>query len=80
MWLLQGVGAMELLLLLVASLLLSLSRASRRWMVGVMPCLLIAALLPGPDPLSMLLISIPLVGAFVAGVYLSPRIRTPQPS
>ncbi len=80
MWLLQGVGVMELLLLFLASLLLSLSRASRRWMVGIVPCLLIAAFLPPTDPLSMLLISIPLVGAFVAGVYLAPRIRTAQSS
>ncbi len=72
MWLLQGVGAMEVLLLLVASLLLSLFRASRRWMVGIVPCLLIAALVPPQDPFTMLLIAIPLVGAFVAGVHLAP--------
>ncbi len=74
MWLLQGLGAWEILLVLVVSLLLSVSRAGRRWMVGILPCLLIAALLPGTDPRSMLLIAIPLVGVFVAGVYLAPRI------
>jgi Sec-independent protein secretion pathway component TatC len=79
MWLLQGVGAMEIVLLFVVGVLLSLYRAGRRWSVGVMPCLLIAALLPSQDPFTMMVISIPLVGAFVAGVYLAPRIRSPQP-
>jgi Sec-independent protein secretion pathway component TatC len=78
MWLLQSLGATELLLLLVVGLLLSLFRAGRRWSLGVMPCLLIAAILPSRDLLTMVMISIPLVGAFVAGVYLAPRIRRPQ--
>lgn len=80
MWFLQGLGLMEILLVIVAGFLLSLSRAGRRWMVGIVPCLLIAAFLPGTDPLSMLLISIPMVGAFVAGVYLAPQIHTAQTS
>jgi Sec-independent protein secretion pathway component TatC len=79
MWLLQGLGAIELLLLSVVGLLLSFFRAGRRWLVGVMPCLMIAALLPPQDLLTMVLISIPMVGAFVAGVYLAPRIRSSQP-
>jgi len=78
MWWLQGLGFAEIVAFLAATLVLGLSRTGRRWRVGILPCLLIAALAPGTDPLSMVLISIPLVGAFVAGVHLAPRVRPVQ--
>ena len=78
MWLLQGLGAMEILLLAVSTAVLCLSRTSRRWSVAIVPCLTVAALAPGPDPLSMLLISMPLLGAFASGVYLGPKLRAVQ--
>lgn len=78
MWVLQWLGIGEIVLILVATFALSLSRTGRRWRLGVLPCLLIGALAPPTDPLSMILLSIPLVGAFIAGVYLGPRVRSVQ--
>lgn len=78
MWLLNGLGMWELALLALATLALCLFRTGRRWSLAVVPCLTIAALAPGPDLLSMLLISVALLGAFLAGVYLGPRFRVAQ--
>ncbi|MGC8644448.1 MAG: hypothetical protein ACP5XB_31680 [Isosphaeraceae bacterium] len=75
MWLMQGLGIWELALLAAAPLVLCLFRTGRRWSVAVVPCLTIAALAPGTDPLCMLLISSALLGAFVAGVCIGPRLR-----
>jgi len=75
MWIFGGVGLMEIVLLLVAVVVLSITSKGRRWRIGVLPCLLVAALAPGTDPLSMLVIATPLLGALIGGVFLAPTIR-----
>jgi Sec-independent protein secretion pathway component TatC len=80
MWLLHGLGAGELLLLLVVTSAMAASRVGRRWMAGVLPCLAVAAVAPPTDPLTMILIATPMVVAFAAGVFLAPSVRRARTS
>jgi Sec-independent protein secretion pathway component TatC len=70
-----GINEIVLILLIVAPFLLYGPRG-RRWLVGVFPCLIIAAAVTPADIYSMLIVAVPLILAFVGGVLLSPYIRT----
>lgn len=70
------IGPMELVLLLAAACaMLLLGASGRRWLVGVVPCLVIGAAVTPADPVSMLLVALPLAAAFAVGVYSSRFIR-----
>jgi Sec-independent protein secretion pathway component TatC len=71
-----GVGINEIVLtLLIALPFLLLGARGRRWLLGVLPCLVIAAIVTPSDIFSMLIVALPLLLAFVGGVALSPYIH-----
>lgn len=72
-----SIGTNEIVvILLVAAPFLLIGTRGRRWLVGILPCLIIAAAVTPSDLFSMLIVGIPLALAFVGGVMLSPYIRT----
>jgi len=74
-----GIGLGKLLLLgFMVSVLLLLGKRGRRWMVGIVPCLVIGMLVTPPDLLSTVVVSVPLLIAFASGVYLAKFILGPR--
>jgi Sec-independent protein secretion pathway component TatC len=72
-----GVGPVEIVIVLAAAILMAVIPAGRRWLPWILPCLIVAALLsPGGDPISMMIVAVPLV-CLVVG-YVSHRRRTTQ--
>ena len=58
----MGVGPIEILIVLVAAILMAVIPAGRRWLPWILPCLIVATLLsPGGDPISMIIVAVPLV-------------------
>jgi Sec-independent protein secretion pathway component TatC len=76
MWQLS-VGPAEIVILLaVAVVLWLLGKHGRRWMIGIVPCFAAAALATPADPVSMLVVALPLSLAFAGGVFLAPMVRS----
>jgi Sec-independent protein secretion pathway component TatC len=79
MWVLSGVGVMELIFLFLAiGLACCFGRRGRRWMAAVGPLMVLAVLVSPPDIVSMLVVVIPLALAFSLGVYWGPRLLSPE--
>jgi sec-independent protein translocase protein TatC len=75
MWQLS-VGPAEIVILVaVASILWLLGKQGRRWMIGIVPCFALAAAVTPADPLSMLIVALPLSLALACGVFLAPVLR-----
>jgi Sec-independent protein secretion pathway component TatC len=71
-----GVGAMEIAMIVAVGAVVScLGRRARGWGIGIVSILAVSAVATPADPLSMLIVAVPLSAAFVAGVYSAPRIR-----
>jgi Sec-independent protein secretion pathway component TatC len=72
-----GVGPVEIMIVLAAAILMAAFPAGRRWMPWILPCLIVAALLsPGGDPISMVIVAVPLVSVMI--LYVRLRRRTAQ--
>ncbi len=72
-----GVGPIEIAIVLAAAILMAVIPAGRRWLPWILSCLIVAALLsPGGDPISMIIVAVPLVCLVVW--YVSHRRRTTQ--
>ena len=75
MWLSVGLPEVAMVIL-VAAVLLVFRRRGRRWMSGIVPSFIIAAIItPTNDAATMLIVAIPLSLAFVSGVFLSSYVR-----
>jgi hypothetical protein len=75
MWPLFQVGAMEVLsLLLAVALAACFGRRGLRWLMAVGPLMVVSIVMSGPDPLSMLIVFVFLMLAFVLGIYWGPRL------
>jgi len=76
MWLLSGVGVIELLFLFVVIVSgCCLGRRGMRWLVAVVPLLLFSIVVSPPDLPSMLVVAIPLSLAFAFGSYWGPHLK-----
>ncbi len=74
-----GIGPIEIALLMLAIVVLSFSgRRVRRWGFGIIPILILSVIVTPPDPLSMLIVGVPLVMAYVIGVHSASYIRPPN--
>lgn len=70
-----AVGINEVVLtLLICAPFLMFGAAGRRWLAGILPCLVFAAVVTPADIYSMLIVAVPLCLAFVGGVKLSSYI------
>ncbi len=75
MWIIPGPTRIGLLILIVA-LAFAFGKRGRLWLAAVGPLALMAAFVPGNDPLSML-IALALLGAiFGLGAYWGPRLSS----
>ena len=73
----MGVGPIEIMIVLAGAILLGVIPAWRPYLPWVLPCLIVASLAsPGGDPISMLIVAVPLV--CVAVLYVRHRRRTKQ--
>ena len=73
MW---NIGAVELtILVLLALSVLIISGPRRRWLVAMVLVAVIGVCVTPPDPVSAVLVSVPLAIAFTCGVYFESRIR-----
>lgn len=63
-----GIGELALLILVTGVLAVSGKRA-RRWMMGLVSCAAIGMAASPADPLSMILLAVPLMLAFGCGVF-----------
>lgn len=71
-----AVGVNEVVLtLLICAPFLFFGATGRRMLVGVLPCLILAAAVTPSDIYSMLIVAVPLCLAFGGGVVLSSYIR-----
>ncbi len=70
-----GIGPLEIAVLFAVAMVLSFSSRTRRWMVAVLPCLVLGVVVSPPDPVSMLLVGVPLIAVLALGVSLSPFLR-----
>jgi Sec-independent protein secretion pathway component TatC len=76
MWLLSGIGLYEMMLLIaVIASFCCLGKRGMRWLVVVVPLLTFSVVASPPDPLSMLVIAVPLFLAFAFGSYWGPHLR-----
>lgn len=66
------------LLLLMIGVALAFGKRGRRWLMALGPLAVVAALVPWPDPVSMLITFAFLVGVFALGMFWGPRLRAPQ--
>lgn len=51
----------------------------RQWRLAVVIIAVVAALLPGGDPMSMILLMVPQVGLYILGIWLAKRFGQPAP-
>jgi hypothetical protein len=75
MWLLSQIGAQELMILILAvAVACCFGRKGIRWLAALGPLLMLAALLPFHDILSMLIAFTTLLTVFALGVFWGPRL------
>ena len=74
----MGVGPLEIGLLLALAMGWSFTTQTRRWMPAVLACLALGIVATPPDPVSMLLVAVPLIVVFAAGVSMAGFLRTPK--
>ena len=77
MWFDIGFSRLLLLVIIVVSGL-ALGRRGRLWLTAVGPLALLSALVPGTDPLGMLIAMALLLAIFALGVYWGPRLRNDE--
>ena len=52
---------------------------ARQWRLAVVIIAVVAALLPGGDPMSMILLMVPQIGLYILGIWLAKRFGQPAP-
>ena len=71
-----GIGPVEFAILALLVLpVFFISGPPRRWLVAMIVTAAIGVFLTPPDPLSAVLVTVPLAGAFACGVYLAPLLH-----
>jgi Sec-independent protein secretion pathway component TatC len=74
-----GISIVELAILAVVVVgLLCAGRTGRRWMAGIVPIFVLAVVITPADPVSTLVVALPLTAAFVAGVFSAGFLRRPH--
>ena len=72
-----GIGPIELVLLaFVGASLVCPGKRARRWAIGIVPITILSIIVTPPDPISALIVGVPLVTAFVTGVYAASYVRS----
>ena len=75
-----GIGPLEIVVLLVFSIGLIYSKPSGRWGGLAVACLIVAIFVSPPDPLSMLVVALPLMTIIAIGISVSGLITAPKNS
>lgn len=52
---------------------------ARQWRLAIVIIAVVAALLPGGDPMSMILLMVPQIGLYIVGIWLAKRFGQPAP-